>query len=585
MGRFRGTTACPKRSLSCSMTTPKSVRSRSRWLTTIKCGMSSFSPRRQTRSVTTWIGSWAWTTRMAQSAALWATKASPMKPPSPGVSSTLTWRPFHSRRATPIPRVMPRSFSSSELSRVPVAAPSLPEAMPIMPSAIRVFPVPLCPIRHTLRIVCVSAATIPPSERLRLPIRPHGWAPSLTQHHPPRRSSDRRVLQSLPRMESPLFAAVSGRERPATRLARAGAGSVLALVLAGLLAEVVNHEEASAGIDYGLSLLALLGATGCIVSLTGRLASGPDPPPWGRGSHRPRGRHPTPPRQRITSDAAILEGTFRSPLQPHGLRAPDIPRLGRPVVALHRDANRRRAHVPLPAHHQAGQEHAQGAGAQAGDGRASPEAQGRPGETPAGDDEALRRARGEPAEWLSADLRPDPHLPRPLLHHNGVREAGEFQDRRPALVPGPHRGGPVLRPARALHRHDDDLAGDSDEEHRPGAEKDYALPAARVRGGARRRRVPGRPLRLLGGLERHQHRPEPHHLPRRPEAKSRTRRIATGRRGESRGRWLPRQRRSGNARAGPERSQEDEDEKEAVDRGRATTQLVTKTRASADCRP
>ena len=59
---------------------------------------------------------------------------------------------------------------------------------------------------------------------------------------------------------------------------------MLALVLAGLLAEVVNHEEASAGIDYGLSLLALLGATGCIVSLTGRLASGPDPLPWERVS-------------------------------------------------------------------------------------------------------------------------------------------------------------------------------------------------------------------------------------------------------------------------------------------------------------
>ena len=55
---------------------------------------------------------------------------------------------------------------------------------------------------------------------------------------------------------------------------------MLALVVTGLLAEMVNHEEAYAGIDYGLSLLALLGATGCIVTLTGRLASGPNPLPW-----------------------------------------------------------------------------------------------------------------------------------------------------------------------------------------------------------------------------------------------------------------------------------------------------------------
>lgn len=78
-----------------------------------------------------------------------------------------------------------------------------------------------------------------------------------------------------------------GTERRASaRLARAGAGPLLALVVAGLFAEVVNHEEAYAGIDYGLSLLALLGATGCIVTLTGRLATGLDPLPWA-GTIRP----------------------------------------------------------------------------------------------------------------------------------------------------------------------------------------------------------------------------------------------------------------------------------------------------------
>ena len=44
IGRFSGTTACPKRSLSSSTTAPKSVRSLSKWLTTMMWGMPSFSP-------------------------------------------------------------------------------------------------------------------------------------------------------------------------------------------------------------------------------------------------------------------------------------------------------------------------------------------------------------------------------------------------------------------------------------------------------------------------------------------------------------------------------------------------------------
>ena len=72
------------------------------------------------------------------------------------------------------------------------------------------------------------------------------------------------------------------------RPARAGAGPLLALVLAGLLAEVVDHEGASAGIDYGLSLLALLGATGCVVSLAGRISSNLDSLPRSGISNAPR---------------------------------------------------------------------------------------------------------------------------------------------------------------------------------------------------------------------------------------------------------------------------------------------------------
>ena len=61
---------------------------------------------------------------------------------------------------------------------------------------------------------------------------------------------------------------------------RTGAGPLLALVLVGLLADLARPEEAYAGIGYGLSLLALLGAAGCAARLTGRLATRLDPLPW-----------------------------------------------------------------------------------------------------------------------------------------------------------------------------------------------------------------------------------------------------------------------------------------------------------------
>ncbi len=63
---------------------------------------------------------------------------------------------------------------------------------------------------------------------------------------------------------------------------RLGTGAVplLALVLVGFLTEVARPEEAYAGIGYGLSLLALLGAAGYAARLTGRLATRLDPLPW-----------------------------------------------------------------------------------------------------------------------------------------------------------------------------------------------------------------------------------------------------------------------------------------------------------------
>lgn len=59
-----------------------------------------------------------------------------------------------------------------------------------------------------------------------------------------------------------------------------GAGPLLALVLIGLLADVARPEETYAGIGYGLSLLAFLGAAGGAACLTTRLASRLAPLPW-----------------------------------------------------------------------------------------------------------------------------------------------------------------------------------------------------------------------------------------------------------------------------------------------------------------
>ena len=58
------------------------------------------------------------------------------------------------------------------------------------------------------------------------------------------------------------------------------AGPLLAFVLLGLLADVARPEEAYAGIGYGLSLLAFLGAAGYAASLTARLATRLYPLPW-----------------------------------------------------------------------------------------------------------------------------------------------------------------------------------------------------------------------------------------------------------------------------------------------------------------
>lgn len=64
--------------------------------------------------------------------------------------------------------------------------------------------------------------------------------------------------------------------------ARLGADPLLVVLLAGLLTDVAANDEAYAGLHYAVSLLALLGAAGCIVSFTHRLSSGLEPLPWAR---------------------------------------------------------------------------------------------------------------------------------------------------------------------------------------------------------------------------------------------------------------------------------------------------------------
>jgi hypothetical protein len=76
-------------------------------------------------------------------------------------------------------------------------------------------------------------------------------------------------------MDLPSSRALEGGGRLGT-----GAGPLLALVLIGLLADVAWPEEAYAGIGYGLSLLALLGAAGYAARLTSRLATRLDLSPW-----------------------------------------------------------------------------------------------------------------------------------------------------------------------------------------------------------------------------------------------------------------------------------------------------------------
>jgi hypothetical protein len=88
------------------------------------------------------------------------------------------------------------------------------------------------------------------------------------------------MLQSTPRMDFFSSRKVESESGLPASAARTGAGPLLAIVLVGLLADVAHPEEAYAGIDYGLSLLAFLGATGCVVCLTSKLATSLEPLPW-----------------------------------------------------------------------------------------------------------------------------------------------------------------------------------------------------------------------------------------------------------------------------------------------------------------
>lgn len=78
-----------------------------------------------------------------------------------------------------------------------------------------------------------------------------------------------------------------GQKDAPRRAARVGTGSLLVLLLAGLLTDVAPHDEAYASLDYAIALLVLLGATGSAAGFAYGLSQNPAPLPW--NAPAPRG--------------------------------------------------------------------------------------------------------------------------------------------------------------------------------------------------------------------------------------------------------------------------------------------------------
>jgi hypothetical protein len=142
-----------------------------------------------------------------------------------------------------------------------------------MPSANEVLPLPLCPIRHTFRIVSGSTATGSPFPSPKpLPPTPAGGERSLTQEKPSRSrnpsppvgvldSVDRRAGGSGPyRFGEPGWRARSAYSPRVRRERRRVSSFALSLLLVGLLANLSWRVEVYVNPEYGFSMLALFGA-------------------------------------------------------------------------------------------------------------------------------------------------------------------------------------------------------------------------------------------------------------------------------------------------------------------------------------
>src|SRR5690242_19777033 len=148
-----------------SSTRKKSARSRSSMLTKRTRESSCSSARFQTRDVLTSTPMTALRTTRTPSTTRSAAYVSAWNPASPGVSSRLILRSFHSRWQSDPERDIPRRCSCSSQSETVVPCSTLPSrfVFPASKSSVStsdVFPTPRCPATAMLRIFVGSVAGI-----------------------------------------------------------------------------------------------------------------------------------------------------------------------------------------------------------------------------------------------------------------------------------------------------------------------------------------------------------------------------------------------------------------------------------------
>src|SRR3954454_20690630 len=163
------TTCMPNAALSWSSVRKKSARSRSSMFTKRRRAMSSSAARSHSRCVETSTPMTALITKTADSQTRSDPRASATKLGSPGVSTRLTLRSFHSNEASEAEIDICRAFSSSSWSETVVPSATDPSRLTApawysKASCNEVLPLPRCPTRATLRIrsgaLCISLALL-----------------------------------------------------------------------------------------------------------------------------------------------------------------------------------------------------------------------------------------------------------------------------------------------------------------------------------------------------------------------------------------------------------------------------------------